>query len=104
MSMKTGYTYILTNYSNSTFYVGVTSNLIGRIWEHKNKTYPGSFSDRYNVDKLVHYEVFEDITYAIEREKEIKRMGRKRKINLITSVNPEFRDLYEEVVKIETEE
>ena len=72
---KKGYVYILTNKNNTTLYIGVTSNLVKRIWEHKNKVVEG-FSSKYNLDKLVYYEVFEDIETAINREKYLK--GKKR--------------------------
>ena len=94
--MKSGYVYILTNKKNGTLYIGVTSDLIKRIWEHKNKVVEG-FTEKYNLDKLVYYEVFEDIENAILREKQLKKWHRDWKINQIEKTNPEWKDLYEEI-------
>ena len=94
---KGGYVYIMTNQHNTVLYVGVTSNLPGRIGQHKDKYYPKSFTDRYNIDKLVYFEVFELIVLAIVREKQIKAGSRKAKEALINSMNPEWRDLFWEV-------
>jgi putative endonuclease len=93
MREKFGYVYILTNHSDKVLYTGVTSNLVKRVYEHKDKMVEG-FTKKYNIDKLVYYEVFDDIESAIEREKQIKAGSRKKKIELIESVNPEYRDLY----------
>ena len=87
--------YILTNYNETTFYIGVTGNLQKRIWEHKNKVVDG-FTKKYNVDKLVYYEVTEDVQSALNREKQLKRWHRQWKINLIKEMNPEFKDLSEQ--------
>ena len=87
--------YILTNKSHSTLYIGVTSDLVARISEHKEKKYPRSFSARYNLNKLVYYEGFHSIEEAIHREKQLKAGSRQRKLNLINSINPEWNDLYE---------
>lgn len=95
--MKTGYVYILANKNNTTLYVGVTSNLVRRIQQHKTKHYKNSFSARYNVDKLVYYEVFQDIGEAIKREKQLKAGNRARKVALIEKGNPGWDDLSEEV-------
>jgi len=97
MYEKKGYTYILTNAHNKVLYTGVTSDLIKRVYEHKNKLADG-FTKKYNVDKLVHYDVFEDIMSAIEREKQIKGWLRGKKIALIESKNPEWKDLWGELV------
>ncbi len=78
---------------NSVFYIGVTTGLIGRIYQHKNKQTPG-FSSKYNLNKLVYYEVFETVVEAIKREKQIKGGLGANKIKLIKSMNPEFEDLY----------
>lgn len=94
--MQYSYVYLLTNKTNTTLYTGVTSDLIKRIWQHKNKI-ADSFTRRYNIEKLVYYEVFEDIIEAIKREKQIKGGSRQDKLNLITKDNPEFRDLYNEI-------
>ena len=91
--MKTGYVYILTNYTKSTLYVGVTSDLAGRMWKHKTKFYLHSFSAKYNVCYLVYYEVCADIVTAIWREKQIKNLVRRKKVVLIESQNPEWKDL-----------
>ena len=91
---KTYTVYILTNYNETTFYIGVTGNLQKRIFEHKNKVVEG-FTKKYNVDKLVYYEITNDVESAINREKQLKRWHRQWKINLIKEVNPEFKDLSE---------
>ena len=89
---KTYAVYILTNYNETTFYIGVTGNLQKRIWEHKNKVVEG-FTKKYNVDRLVYYELTEDVESALNREKQLKRWHRQWKINLIKEMNPEFKDL-----------
>jgi putative endonuclease len=85
--------YILTNKNHTALYVGVTNNLRTRVWEHKSKRSPSSFTARYNVDKLIYYEEFEFIVDAIAREKYIKRKTRKWKEELIGKVNPEWKEL-----------
>ena len=95
--MKYSYVYFLTNHSNTVIYVGVTTNLIKRIYEHKNKLADG-FSSKYSLTKLVYYEVFEDINEAIKREKQIKGGSRLKKIQLIKSKNPELKDMYDQIV------
>ncbi len=80
---KRGYTYIMTNAHRTTLYVGVTSDIIGRVYEHKDHTYKNSFSDRYNLEHLVYYEEYEGIEEAIAREKQIKRWNRDKKMALI---------------------
>ncbi len=94
---KKGYVYILTNKNNTTLYIGVTSNLVKRIWEHKNKVVEG-FSSKYNLDKLVYYEVFEDIETAINREKYLKGKNRQYKTEIITNFNYKWKDLYEDII------
>ena len=89
---KTCAVYIMTNYSETTLYIGVTINLQKRVWEHKNKVVEG-FTKKYNVDKLVYYELTDSIKSAINREKQLKRWHRQWKINLIKEMNPEFKDL-----------
>jgi len=91
---KQYYLYLLTNNNNTTVYTGVTSNLIKRIWEHKNK-YAKGFTYRYKINKLVYYEVYDNPNNAIAREKQIKAGTRKNKINLINSMNPEWIDLFD---------
>ncbi|QXP78309.1 MULTISPECIES: GIY-YIG nuclease family protein [Winogradskyella] len=93
--MKPGYVYILTNKNNTTLYVGVTSDLVNRIQQHKEKRYPRSFTARYNLNKLVYYEVYQTIGDAIGREKQLKAGNRARKIALIESENPEWTDLFD---------
>jgi putative endonuclease len=95
--VKKGFIYIVTNKNNRVLYTGVTSELKERIYRHKIKYYPNSFSSRYNCEKLVYFEEVGRMDEAIKREKQIKAGNRARKIKLIESVNPEWRDLYEEV-------
>ena len=92
------YVYILANKSNSTIYTGVTNDLIRRVDEHRRHVIPDSFTARYNVDKLVSFEQTNDVGAAIQREKQIKSWNRARKNQLIESTNPEWRDLWEEVL------
>ena len=92
------YVYILTNKKEGVFYIGVTSNLPKRIWEHKNKVAEG-FSKKYNLDKLVYYEVFDDAENAIRREKRLKRWNREWKIQAIEEFNPDWLDLYETLAR-----
>jgi putative endonuclease len=82
----------MTNKWNKVLYTGVTNDLQGRVLEHKNRTFEG-FTKRYNIDKLIYYEVLEDIKNAIQREKQIKGGSRKDKIELVNSVNADWRDL-----------
>jgi len=89
--------YILSNKKNGTLYVGVTTNLIQRIWQHKNKISVG-FSSKYELDKLVYYELHEDIKNAILREKQIKKWRREWKLNLINQQNPHWVDLWGQVL------
>ncbi len=84
------------NKASTVIYTGVTSGLHKRIYEHKEKIIEG-FTKKYNVNKLVYYEVFDDIENAILREKQIKAGSRQKKINLIKSMNSEFKDLYDEL-------
>jgi len=90
---KQYYIYIMTNKLNTVLYTGVTSNLKRRVYEHKSKQIEG-FTMKYNVDKLVYYEVFDEINDAIERKKQIKAGTRQKKIDLIASMNPAWKDLY----------
>lgn len=96
--MKPGFIYIITNKYNTTLYIGVTSNLIQRIEEHKQKRYQNSFSARYNLNKLVYYEAFQMIGDAIRREKQLKGGSRDAKIKLIESINSNWNDLYKEII------
>jgi len=90
------YIYIMTNKGNTVIYTGVTNDLKRRVYERKEKLANG-FTKKYNITKLVYYEVFEDIENAIVREKQIKGGSRQKKIELINSMNKEWRDLYEEL-------
>jgi putative endonuclease len=92
------YIYILSNKYNNVLYIGITNNLVRRVYEHKNKLAEG-FTKRYNVNKLVYYEVTSDAEVAINREKQLKRWRREKKDNLINSINPKWNDLYEEICK-----
>jgi putative endonuclease len=90
------YAYIMTNQRNTVLYTGITNDLKRRVYEHKEKLAEG-FTSKYNITKVVYYEVFEDIENAILREKQIKGGSRQRKIELINSMNKEWWDLYEEL-------
>lgn len=89
--------YIITNTNNKVLYIGVTSDIVKRIWEHKNKVVEG-FSKRYNLYKLVYYEIYNDIEAAIKREKQLKNWHRDWKENLIKEKNPDFDDLYRNII------
>lgn len=86
----------MMNKGNTVIYTGVTSDLKKRIYEHKEKIIDG-FTKKYNINKLVYYEVFEDIENAILREKQIKSGSREKKLALIKSINPGFLDLYDNI-------
>jgi len=101
--MKPGFVYIITNKYQTVVYTGVTSNLPKRILEHKEKKYPQSFSARFNVNILVYYEQFQEIGDAIAREKQIKAGSRDDKNKLIRSLNPAWKDLYEEIKDLMSE-
>ncbi|MCC5669117.1 GIY-YIG nuclease family protein [Nostoc sp. CHAB 5784] len=88
------YLYIMTNNYNSVLYTGVTNNLQRRVYEHKEKMIEG-FTKKYNITKLVYYEIFEDAYTAISREKQIKAGSRRKKIDLVNRINQEWRDLYD---------
>jgi putative endonuclease len=90
------YVYMMTNKYNTVLYTGITNSLKRRIYEHKEKLVAG-FTNKYNITKLVYYEVFDDPENAICREKQIKSGSRQKKIQLITSMNKEWRDLYERI-------
>ena len=96
MSNK-GYVYIVTNRPQGTLYIGVTSNLPHRIYQHRNKLADG-FTKAYNLQQLVYFETSESIASAIVREKQLKNWRRQWKIELIETLNPEWRDLYEEIL------
>ena len=90
------YVYIMTNAHHTVLYTGVTSDLARRVYEHKNGL-GSAFVKKYNVHKLVYYQIGEDVHSTIAREKQIKAGSRKKKIDLINSLNPEWKDLYEEI-------
>jgi len=92
--MKNFYVYILCNKRNGTLYTGVTSDLIKRVYEHKNNLVDG-FTKKYSVHRLVWYEMYEAVDVAINREKQIKKWKRKWKLELIGKYNPEWNDLYD---------
>ena len=89
--MKSYYVYILAS-KTGTLYIGVTNDLQRRVWEHKHKLIKG-FTEKYNIDRLMFYREFNDIEQAIEVEKKIKKWGRQKKLNLIKTINPEFKNL-----------
>jgi putative endonuclease len=91
------YVYIFTTENNTVLHTGVTNDLIRRVYEHKNGLFKG-FTQRYHVHKLVYYEVSDDVMSAIEREKQIKGWGRQKKIVLMNAFNPDWQDLYNDVL------
>ena len=93
--MEVYYVYIMTNRKNSVLYTGVTNDLEVRVWQHKNNVNPKSFTARYNINKLVYFEDYQSIVDAIHREKQIKVGSRKKKIDLINGMNPDWKDLSE---------
>jgi putative endonuclease len=99
--MKPGYTYIMTNKVRTTFYIGVASNLIQRIWQHRESETVG-FTSRYNVRHLVWYECFDDIRDAVSREKNLKNWQRDWKADLVAGFNLEWRDLYFDILGLGT--
>lgn len=92
-----GAVYLMANMSNTTIYAGVTSKLLERVFEHKTKKYPNSFTAKYNCIKLVYFEGFTSIEEAITREKQIKAGSRKKKNLLVESINPKWEDLFEKL-------
>jgi len=93
---KQFYVYIMTNKKNTVLYTGITSDLKKRVYEHKQKLASG-FTSKYNINKLVYFEVFEDSYNAISREKQIKGGSRNKKIGLIDSINKEWKDLFDDL-------
>jgi putative endonuclease len=91
------FVYILTNRHHTALYVGVTNDLVRRVHEHRTKTASG-FTARYNVDKLVYFEETSDVTAAIAREKQLKAGSRERKITVVSTVNPDWRDLNDDLI------
>ena len=94
--MRGGWVYIVTNRPNGTLYLGVTSNLAHRIWQHRTKAIVG-FTERYGLGRLVWYEWHAEIRDAIQRERTMKHWPRAWKVRLILDMNPDWRDLYEEL-------
>ncbi len=92
------YVYMITNWNNRVLYTGVTNNLHRRVYEHKNKLVDG-FTKKYNINKLVYYVAMEDVRSAIEYEKRLKGWTRAKKNALINSINPNWEDLYEKLLK-----
>jgi putative endonuclease len=92
------YVYLLASRKQGTLYLGVTKDLVRRTYQHKEKVLPG-FTSRYDIRRLVWFEVYDDSTNTIEREKEIKKWRRARKLDLIEKDNPEWKDLYPEITR-----
>ena len=90
------YVYILASKRNGTLYIGMTNNLVRRVWEHKNKIFKG-FTNKYNVNKLVYYEIFENVNEAIGYEKRIKKWNRLWKLRIIEEKNSTWEDLSEKI-------
>ena len=88
------YVYIMTNLSGVAMYIGVTRDLVRRVYEHKNHLDGNSFTAKYNIGKLVYYEYTTDVNVALEREKQLKRWRRSKKNELVEAMNPEWVDLY----------
>ncbi len=91
------FVYIMTNRSDDVLYTGVTNDLIRRVYEHKTHIDPKAFTARYNIENLVYYEQYSEPEYAIAREKQIKGWNRTRKNKYISEMNPDWKDLYEEI-------
>jgi putative endonuclease len=92
------FTYILTNRHHSVLYVGVTNDLVRRVHEHRTKI-ASTFTTRFNVDKLVYFEETSDVQAAIAREKQIKAGSREKKVSLVNAMNPDWRDLFDELIR-----
>lgn len=95
---KPGYVYIMTNRRYGTLYVGVTSDLTKRVYQHRTGAVPG-FTKQYNLKKLVYYETYDDIETAIVREKVVKKWRRAWKLNRVNEINAEWRDLFEDIAR-----
>ena len=95
--MKSYYVYILASKRNGTLYIGVTNDLVHRVYDHKSRTIQG-FTEKYGVHNLVYYESYTDVRDALTREKRLKKWKRQWKINLIETKNPDWRDLYEQII------
>ena len=92
------YVYILTNASYTVLYIGITRDLVRRVYEHKHHIDPNSFTAKYSATKLIYYESTTDVESAIEREKQLKNWSRKKKDALIDAMNPERKDLYKQII------
>lgn len=90
--------YIMTNQRNGTLYTGVTSDLVKRVWQHREGVMPDGFTSRHGCSMLVYYELADEMIAAIAREKQLKAGSRKKKLALIEGMNPQWKDLWEEVV------
>ena len=97
---KGGYVYIVSNKNRTVLYTGVTSNLYARVYEHREGT-GSAFTSKYNCKDLIYYEFHEHIESAIKREKQMKKWKREFKENLINSINPDWRDLFDEVSEMQ---
>ena len=97
MFNKQYYTYIMSNKTDSVIYIGVTNDLIRRVYEHKNHLIKG-FTSNYNVEKLIYFEDYNDIELAITREKQLKSWKREKKLQLIYKHNPLLNDLYNDII------
>ena len=93
--MKQYYVYILTNKTNKVLYIGITNNLVRRMYEHKNKLVEG-FTKKYNLSKLIYFETTNDVNSALIREKQLKNWHRDWELNIINDHNPDWKDLSEE--------
>ncbi|MEL7430221.1 MAG: GIY-YIG nuclease family protein [Pseudomonadota bacterium] len=94
-----GFVYIMASRKNGTLYTGVTSDLAGRVWEHREKAFPRSFTARHGVTRLVWYQEFDDIRDAIDHEKRVKRWRRSWKLKAIENMNPDWQDLYFDIAQ-----
>ena len=94
----TYYVYILANVTNVAVYIGMTNNLIRRVYEHRNHIDPDSFTSQYNIHKLVYFEQTSDVRAALEREKQLKGWKRSKKNALVEKMNPQWKDLYPELL------
>ena len=97
LKSKTYFVYILTNKNNTVLYIGITNDLVKRTYQHKSKLVSG-FSQKYNLTKLVYFEIYQDPLTAIKREKTLKNLVRRKKEALLNTINPSWKDLYAEIV------
>ena len=93
---KFGFVYIMTTKNKTVLYIGVTNNLVRRVYEHKNHLFKNSFSDKYNLEYCIYFEEFSYFELAIKREKELKKWNRQKKEELINKKNPEWKELVDE--------